>query len=224
MWETLSVPWQACMDEAWSAYRAGSRPIGAVITDAAGQIVARGRNRIEETSGDPRTIFDHPLAHAEMNALLAFDDRVHDRYTCALYATTEPCPLCFGAFYMSGLRVLQYGAREGWAGSTNLFGTTPYLSRKSIRIHGPETVLGLGSIVTALATEDTLRTRDPTTESALIPVWRAIDPEGVTLGEALVASGDLQQWKDADWPASAVVNAIAAMRTGLAQHGQETVP
>lgn len=213
MWDTLSAPWRAGMEEAWEAYCAGSKPIGAVITDATGDIVARGRNRIEETSGPPRTIFDHQLAHAEMNALLALNYRTHDPHICALNTTTEPCPLCFGAFYMSGLRVLHYAAREGWAGSTNLFGTTPYLSRKPIRISGPETAPGLGSIATALATENTIRTNDTGTESALIPVWRAVDPQGIAWGEALAASRALPRWKDAGWSTPVMVNAITAMPT-----------
>ena len=46
MWQSLSQPWRACLEEAWTAYRAGSVPIGAAITDGAGRVVARGRNRI----------------------------------------------------------------------------------------------------------------------------------------------------------------------------------
>ena len=31
LWERLSGPWQACVELAWEAYRAGSLPIGAVV-------------------------------------------------------------------------------------------------------------------------------------------------------------------------------------------------
>ena len=113
IWDLLSDPWQACMEEAWAAYCAGSVPIGAAVTDAGGRIVSRGRNRIGEDCGEADCFYDHPLAHAEMNALLAFDYREHDPpHACILYATTEPCPLCFGAFYMSGVRVLRYASRD----------------------------------------------------------------------------------------------------------------
>jgi tRNA(adenine34) deaminase len=36
MWADLPAPWQACLEEAWAAYRAGSVPIGAVVTDGRG--------------------------------------------------------------------------------------------------------------------------------------------------------------------------------------------
>lgn len=62
---------------------------------------------------------------------------VEDIHACSLYTTTEPCPLCLGAFYMSGVRGLHYASRDPFAGSANLLGTTPYLSRKPIRLAGP---------------------------------------------------------------------------------------
>ncbi|MEX2534009.1 MAG: integrase core domain-containing protein [Trueperaceae bacterium] len=46
--ETLTKPWQACLSLAWEAYCAGSLPIGAIITDDQGKILARGRNRLAE--------------------------------------------------------------------------------------------------------------------------------------------------------------------------------
>ena len=57
------------MDEAWEAYKAGSVPIGAVIVDAEGHILTRGRSRRFERAGEPGTVFGNPLAHAELNAL-----------------------------------------------------------------------------------------------------------------------------------------------------------
>ena len=40
VWETLSEPWRACVDLAWEAYRADSLPIGAVVADADGRVLA----------------------------------------------------------------------------------------------------------------------------------------------------------------------------------------
>ena len=48
IWATLADPWRVCLEEAWTAYCAGSVPIGACITDATGSVLARGRNRIFE--------------------------------------------------------------------------------------------------------------------------------------------------------------------------------
>ena len=97
-------------------------------------------------------VCDNTLAHAELNALLALKADRQTRHAASLYTTTEPCPLCLGAFYMSGVRTLHYAAREPFAGSTNLLGTTPYLSRKPIKVYGPADP-DLEALVTALAVE-----------------------------------------------------------------------
>jgi hypothetical protein len=36
VWEELSEPWRACVEEGWEAYREDSLPIGAVVNDAYG--------------------------------------------------------------------------------------------------------------------------------------------------------------------------------------------
>src|SRR5215218_9732192 len=89
-------------------------PIGAVVTDAYGHVLSRGRNRIHERSGPSGAVFDHKLAHAELNALLSLDHREYDPRACVLWTTTEPCPLCVGAARMSEVGGLRYASREPW--------------------------------------------------------------------------------------------------------------
>lgn len=108
--------------------------IGAAIADQAGQVLARGRNQVVDTD---RAF--HPLRHAELAVLTAFDYTRYDPpFDYILYTTLEPCPLCMGAFYMSGLRKIRYAACDPHAGSINLLGTTPYLQRKPIRVIHPQ--------------------------------------------------------------------------------------
>ncbi len=114
VWKKLSEPWRACVEEAWEAYRAGSLPVGAVVTDAHGHVLSRGRNRIHERSGPPGAVFGHKLAHAELNALLSFDHHANDPRACVLWTTTEPCPLCAGAARIADLGEVRYAAREPW--------------------------------------------------------------------------------------------------------------
>jgi tRNA(adenine34) deaminase len=114
VWEELSEPWRACVEEAWEAYRSDSLPIGAVVTDAYGSVLSRGRNRIHEHSGPPGAVFGHKLAHAELNALLSLDHHEYDPRACVLWTTTEPCPLCVGAARMSEVGGLRYASREPW--------------------------------------------------------------------------------------------------------------
>ncbi len=78
LWTRLSVPWRACVELAWEAYQAGSLPIGAVVADAEGKVLSRGRNRIHEGSGEDGHLFGHKLAHAELNALVTLDNDACD--------------------------------------------------------------------------------------------------------------------------------------------------
>src|SRR3989304_2547898 len=94
MWDWLSLPWQACFEEAWAAYCTGSVPVGAVVVDAGGVILSRGRNRINDSAGEGSYLHGQTLAHAEINALVALNSGEVDRHNCTLYTTTEPCPLC----------------------------------------------------------------------------------------------------------------------------------
>jgi tRNA(adenine34) deaminase len=89
-------------------------PVGAVVLDQAGAVIARGRNRREAT-GDP-------TAHAEVEAIRAAA-RVVGGWRldgCTLVVTLEPCTMCAGAITLARLARLVYGADDpkgGAAGS-----------------------------------------------------------------------------------------------------------
>lgn len=117
------------LDLAAQAAEAGEVPVGCVIVDAQGNIIAEGRNRREEN----RSV----AGHAEMEALAAAcrargDWRMED---CTLFVTLEPCPMCAGAMINARLGTLVYGAREPQFGSAasvlNLF-EEAYPSRTAI--------------------------------------------------------------------------------------------
>src|SRR5258706_10919438 len=149
-------PWQVCIAEAWAAYCAGSIPIGAAITDSAGQLVARGHNRIHAMADPVSRLAQHRLAHAEMNALFALDPQIDSR-TCTLYTTTEPCPLCFGAICVMPLRAFHYAARDPTAGSACLLDATPFLRSRGVQAFGPGEP-ALEVLLVALRVEWRLRT------------------------------------------------------------------
>jgi tRNA(adenine34) deaminase len=204
MWADLSAPWQACLEEAWTAYCARSIPIGAIVTGNSGQILARGRNRIWDANVPDGQVCQTELAHAELNALLSLGVDQGGRGSWALYTTTEPCPLCLGAFYMSGVRNLHYACRDPWAGSTNLLGTTPYLSRKPIRVTGPENPL-LETVIVALFVEwELYNYRDRL--SVVRDGLQIIVPQGVSLGTKLCQSGELRQMASNSATAGIVYN------------------
>ena len=86
-------------------------PVGAVILDPAGAVVARGHN-LREATGDP-------TAHAEIVAMRAAARAVGgwrlDGHT--LVVTLEPCTMCAGAITMARLSRLVYGADDPKAGA-----------------------------------------------------------------------------------------------------------
>jgi tRNA(Arg) A34 adenosine deaminase TadA len=219
IWETLAEPWRACLEEAWAARCAGSVPIGAAVTDADGHIVARGRNRSGEARADAACLYGHPLAHAEVNALAALDYRAHDPpHSCVLYATTEPCPLCFGALYMSGVRELRFASRDPYAGSSNLLGTTPYLSRKPVRVR-PPSLPDLEEVIVALFAEWHFTGRgDP--ENVVLAAYRTMLPEAVRLGERLSRDGELLRLRDGGASTPAMLAGLEVVREELRKENE----
>lgn len=89
----------------------GDVPVGAVVTDAAGQIIGEGWN-LREATGDP-------TAHAEVVALRA---AAHSRGSwnlegCTLVVTLEPCVMCAGALLQAHISRLVFGAWDEKAGA-----------------------------------------------------------------------------------------------------------
>ena len=78
-------------------------PVGAVVVDAAGEVIARGHNERER--------LQDPSAHAEMIALRAAAERIgHWRLLgTTLYVTLEPCAMCAGAIVLARIPRVVYG-------------------------------------------------------------------------------------------------------------------
>jgi len=203
VWEELSEPWRAGVEEAWEAYRSGSLPIGAVVTDAHGHVLSRGRNRIHERSGPTGAVFGHKLAHAELNALLSLDHREYDPHACVLWTTTEPCPLCVGAARMSEVGGLCYASREPWGGSAAMFETVPYLKRKNVRVMGPQDGR-LEGVLVALKVERFLNLQ-PTILERFLRLYEEAMPDSTAAGRRLYCSGLLRTMSDQRASASEVL-------------------
>ena len=103
----------AALGEAKAAGEAGDVPVGAVVVDASGQTIARGRNRREADQD--------PTAHAEVDALRAAAHALgHWRLGGAtVYATLEPCPMCAGALVNARIARLVYGCVDPKAGAVD---------------------------------------------------------------------------------------------------------
>lgn len=103
--EELFATWMhLALLEANAAGARGEIPIGAILVDESGEVLAAAGNRREA---------DHdPTAHAEILALRNAALRKGDwRLTgCTLVVTVEPCPMCAGAIVLSRVRTLVIGA------------------------------------------------------------------------------------------------------------------
>jgi len=97
---------QRALGLARQAAERGEVPVGAVIVDGRGEVLAEAANRTEA---------DHdPTAHAELLAIRAAAQktgapRLSD---CDLYVTLEPCPMCAQAIAFARLRRVYYGAAD----------------------------------------------------------------------------------------------------------------
>jgi tRNA(adenine34) deaminase len=99
------------LEEAALAAEAGEVPVGAVVLDADGEVVARRHNERERGRD--------PLAHAE---LLAIADAARVLGDWRLVGTTmvvtlEPCPMCAGALVNARVGRVVFGAADPKAGA-----------------------------------------------------------------------------------------------------------
>jgi tRNA(adenine34) deaminase len=108
---TFAPAMRAALAEAAAALETGDVPVGAVVLDAGGSIIARGRNR-READADP-------TAHAEIVAIRAAAREVGEWRLdgCTLAVTLEPCTMCAGAVTTARLGRLVYGAADPRAGA-----------------------------------------------------------------------------------------------------------
>lgn len=77
----------AAIEQAEKGWREGGIPIGSVLLDADGMIVARGHNQ--------RVQLNDPTAHAEVDCIRKAGRRRDWRHL-TLVSTLSPCPMCSG--------------------------------------------------------------------------------------------------------------------------------
>ena len=93
--------------------REGGLPIGSVLADRAGQIVARGHNLRVQT-GDP-------IAHAE-TVCIRNAGRRRDWPELTLVSTLSPCIMCTGTALLYRIPRIVIGENRNFLGAEDLFG------------------------------------------------------------------------------------------------------
>jgi tRNA(adenine34) deaminase len=115
----LEPPWGPAFELAWEAYCAETIPVGAVITDSGGAVVASGRNRMFEASAPEGQIFGSRVAHAEINALVQLGT-ARRYFDCTLWTTLEPCAQCVAAAWLSTVGRVCFAAFDVYSGAARL--------------------------------------------------------------------------------------------------------
>ncbi len=100
----------AALDEARAAAARGEVPVGAVLLDASGAVVALAGNRTRELSD--------PTAHAEILAIRAACAAAGSERLAGhtLYVTLEPCAMCAAAIAAARLKAVHFGASDPKSG------------------------------------------------------------------------------------------------------------
>ena len=134
MTDDNSIFMKLALDEAKNAGQKNEVPIGAVVVDSNGSVMAAAHNQVI-TRADG-------TAHAEILALRAACAAANNYRLpgTTLFVTVEPCPMCMGAIIHARVAKLVFGAFDpkwGAAGSLYNFATDDRFN------HQPEVISGV---------------------------------------------------------------------------------
>jgi tRNA(Arg) A34 adenosine deaminase TadA len=122
------------------ASAAGNHPFGALLVDDMGNVVLTAENSVHSTHDS--------TAHAELNLMRAVGaaqkETPFDPRRCVLYTSTEPCAMCCGAIYWTGVRTVVYGCPASLL--EVLAGQSLLMSCTSLFMHGVETTDVIGPV------------------------------------------------------------------------------
>lgn len=106
----------------------GDVPVGAIVVDATGAVVARAVNE--------RELLGDPTAHAELLAIRRAAEAMGDRHLtgATLVVTLEPCVMCAGAVVAARLPRLVFGAWDEKAGAVGSLYDVPRDRRLNHRV------------------------------------------------------------------------------------------
>ncbi len=135
MKQKLPEPMQQALDEAHQAGARGEVPVGAVITDAKGIVIARAGNRTLELKD--------PTAHAEVLAIRTAAKVLNSErlVQCNLYVTLEPCAMCAAAISFARMSRVYFSASDQKMGAVE--NGPRFFSQPSCH-HAPEVYSGIG--------------------------------------------------------------------------------
>ncbi|MGN6613239.1 MAG: tRNA adenosine(34) deaminase TadA [Angustibacter sp.] len=125
---------QAALNSAREALALGEVPIGAVVLDPSGAVIATAHNE--------RELGADPTAHAEIVALRRAGEVLGSWHLdgCTLAVTLEPCTMCAGALVLARVARVVFGAWDPKAGAV---GSLWDVVRDRRLNHRPEVAAGV---------------------------------------------------------------------------------
>jgi tRNA(adenine34) deaminase len=135
MKQKIPEPMLKAIDEARKAAARGEVPVGAVIVNAQGEVLAAAGNQTLELKD--------PTAHAEILVIRAAaqvlsSERLID---CDLYVTLEPCAMCAAAISFARVRRVYFAATDEKMGAVE---HGPRFFWQPTCHHAPEVYGGIG--------------------------------------------------------------------------------
>jgi HAD superfamily hydrolase (TIGR01509 family) len=130
---------RAALVEAACALDAGEAPVGAVLAQSVGAIIATGAHEVHRSG--------NPTAHAEMMAFAHAAGRMpSEPGDLVLVSTRQPCLMCTGAAILAGVDTIVYAlptAGDGGDGRTGIRIVGPILAPESRALFDRWAALGL---------------------------------------------------------------------------------
>jgi tRNA(adenine34) deaminase len=110
---------QRALELAREAGEANDVPVGAIVVDEFGNLIAEAANRKERDCD--------PTAHAEILSIRSASKVLNNWHLdrCTLYVTLEPCPMCTGAIIQARLGLLVYGVDDLKTGTIRTVNNLP---------------------------------------------------------------------------------------------------
>ncbi|MFH0925406.1 MAG: tRNA adenosine(34) deaminase TadA [bacterium] len=102
---------QLALKEASIAYQKGEVPIGAIVVNQSGEVIAGAHNQVEE--------LNDPTAHAEILAIrkAAYKIKNWRLQECTIFCTVEPCVMCAGCIIQARIKKLVYASEDNKFGA-----------------------------------------------------------------------------------------------------------
>jgi tRNA(adenine34) deaminase len=150
MKQKLPEPMLKAFTEAEAAVSRGEVPVGAVIVDSSGKLIAAAGNRTLELKD--------PTAHAEMLAIraaasLLSSERLID---CDIYVTLEPCAMCAAAISFARIRRIYFAVGDEKMGAVE---HGPRFFNQATCHHAPEIYSGIGEGQSQLMLKEFFKSR-----------------------------------------------------------------